>query len=131
MKIMDAKQFTQEAKQESQLNTFLKEIAEDVANKAPRDETQRYVTVTGVDVLISVAAYAFYRWIKDYFDHRRALNEAEILKQQERIISALIKDGFPPREAKAVTATLLKRIAQRNADDIVLRTAARLAGKGD
>ena len=128
---MNAKEFTQAAKHEPQLNAFLEEIAKELASRVPHDEAQRYVTVTGVDVLIAIGAYALYRWLKDYFDHRRALNEAEILKQQETIVSALIKDGFPPKEAKAVTVALLKGIARRNSDDIVLRTAVRLMGKGN
>lgn len=128
---MDATQFAQRAKEDPQLNAFLKEIAEDVAKQVPAEEAQRYITVTGVDILIAVAAYALYRWLKDYFDHRRALKEAEILKQQEQVIAALIKDGFPPNDARAVTVALLKRIAQRSAEDPVLKAAAVLVGKGN
>ncbi len=128
---MDAIQFAQHTKQDQQLNSFLKEIAEDASKQIAIEEPQRYLTVTGVDILIAIAAYALYRWLKDYFDHRRALNEIEILKQQERIIAALIKDGFPPKDAQTVTVALLKRIAQRSADDPLLKAAAGLIGKGD
>lgn len=126
---MDATQFTQRAKQDPQLNAFLKEIAEDASKQISVEEPQRFLTVTGVDILIAIAAYALYRWLKDYFDHRRALKEVEILKQQEQIIAALIKDGFPPGDARVVTVALLKQIAKRNADDPVLKAAAGLIGK--
>jgi hypothetical protein len=97
---MDAAQFTQYAQQDPRLNAFLQEIAADVADQVPLEEPQRYITVAGVDILIAVAAYALYRWLKDYFDHRRALNEAEILRQQEQVVAALVKDGFTAKEAK-------------------------------
>ena len=73
---------------------------------------------------------SIYRWLKDYFDHRRALHEAEVLGQQQQVIAALIRDGFQPKEAQAVTAALLRRIAQRTADDPLLKAAAGLIGKG-
>lgn len=128
---MDATQFTQHTKQDAQLNAFLEEIAEDASKQIGIEEPQRFLTVTGVDILIAIAAYALYRWLTDYFDHRRALQEADILKQQEQIIAALIKDGFPPKDAQAVTVVLLKRIARRAADDPVLKAAAWLIGKGN
>jgi len=127
---MDATQFAQQARQDPHLNAFLQEIAADVAGQVAGDEPQRYFTVTGADILVTVVAYALYRWLKDYFDHRRALHEAEILGRQQQVIAALIRDGFQPKEAQAVTQALLRRIAQRTADDPLLKAAAGLVGKG-
>ncbi len=126
---MDATQFAQRAEQDPSLKAFLRQVGEEAGKEVSVEEPQRYVTVTGVDILITLAAYALYRWLKDYFDHRRALNEAEILREQEQVIAALITDGYPPQDAQAVTVALLKQIAKRNADDPVLTTAAGLLGK--
>lgn len=73
--------------------------------------------MTGVEILISITTYALYRYLKDYFNQRRALNEVEILKKQEDVIAALIKDGFSPEEAQVVTTNMLHNIANRSSDD--------------
>ena len=80
------------------------------------------------EILIGIAAYALYRFLKDYFDQKRALNEVEVLKKQEEVISALIDDGFPPEDAQAVTTAMLHNIAKRSADDPVLKKATGLLG---
>jgi hypothetical protein len=72
---MDAATFEQHARQDPQLEAFLREVAQDVAQQISIEEPQRFA-VTGVDILLGLAAYALYRWVKDYFDHRRALHES-------------------------------------------------------
>ena len=124
---MDAAEFTQQAKDDPQLNAFLTEVAEESGEQISIEEPTRY-TVTGVDILIAVAAYALYRLLKDYFDNRRALNEAEILKKQEEVIAALIEAGFYPKDAQSVTIALLENIAKRSNDDPVLKKAVGLLG---
>src|SRR4030065_2735992 len=113
---MDAAKFMQQTKADPQLNAFLKEVAEGAGKQVQMEEPQGY-TVAGVDILIAVAAYALFRFLKDYFDHPRGLNEGDIALHQEKIVDALIKDGFKPREAAAVTGALLDRIAKRGKDD--------------
>jgi len=111
------------------LSAFLREVAEETAQQVSLEEPQSYITVTGVDLLFTVSAYALFRWAKDAFDHRRALNEAEIARQQEQLIAALIQDGFPPDKAQAVVTTLLKNIAVRTQDDPAIKKALSLLGK--
>lgn len=125
---MDAAEFTQQAKEDPQLNAFLTEIAEEAGERISIEEPTHY-TVTGVDILIALAAYALYRFLKDYFDKRRALNEVEILKKEEEVIAALIEDGFYPKDAQAVTVSLLENIAKRSTDDPVFKKAVGLLGQ--
>ena len=126
---MDATSFTEHAKLDPPLAGFLKAVAEDAGGQLQVQEPQRYIAIGGADILIAVAAYALYRYLKDYFDRRRALNEVEIARQQERLIAALIEDGFPPDQAQVVAGALLKQIAERGADDPALKTATGLLGK--
>jgi hypothetical protein len=128
---MSAKQFVQSAQEDPQLRVFLKEIAERASNASKEssiEEPQQYITVTAVDILITIAAYALYRWLKDNFDRRRALNEAEIVEEQTRITAALIRDGFQPKDAHHVTAAMLKEVAHRTADDPIFKMATNRIG---
>jgi hypothetical protein len=126
---MDALQFQHHARGDEPLRTFLQEIADEVAPQVAAEQPDRYLTVTGADLLFSLAAYALYRFLKDYFDHRRARHEAELLQQQQQVVAALIQDGFPPKEAQATVVALLKGIAKRTEDDPALKTALGLLGK--
>src|SRR5215813_7357244 len=131
MDFMSAKQYIQSAQEDPQLLLFLKEVAENASKESSIEEPEHYITVTGVDILIAITAYALYRWLKDYFDRHRALNEVEIVEQQKQIIAGLIQDGFPPKDAHGVTVALLKQVAQRSADDPILKTMANLIRKGN
>jgi hypothetical protein len=128
---MDAMQFEQQAKADSQLRDFLTEVAEEVAEQVAVEAPERFVTVTGADMLFSVAAYALFRWAKDFFDNRRARNETAVAQQQQELIAALIVDGFPPKEAQAAAIALLNGIAKRTQDDPALKKAQALLGKKD
>ena len=79
---MDGLQFEQQAREDLHISAFLREVAEDAAQHIAVEEPQRFVTVTGVDLLLGLVAYALYRLAKDYLDHRRALHEVDIARQQ-------------------------------------------------
>ncbi|MBI3796027.1 MAG: hypothetical protein HY268_03535 [Deltaproteobacteria bacterium] len=127
---MDALQFEQQARQDPHLSTFLREVAEDTAQQISVAEPQRFVTVTGADLLFSLVAYALYRWAKDFFDHRRALNEIAIAEHQAQLIKELVEAGFLPKDAQATVAALFKGIAKRTEDDPAFKTVRTLIGKG-
>ena len=126
---MDGLQFEQQAREDPHLSAFLREVAEDAAQHIAVEEPQRFVTVTGVDLLLGLVAYALYRLAKDYLDHHRALHEVDIAKQQAQVITDLIDAGFPPKDAQATAVALLKGIAKRTGDDPVLKKALAMAGK--
>ena len=119
---MDPKEFTEHAKTNHQINLLLTEVAQAISSQVSIDEPQHY-SLGGTDIIIGIAAYALYRWLKDYFVHRRALNEQEILRQREPVIAALIHDGFEPDKASIVVNTLLENIAKRSANDPALQIA--------
>jgi hypothetical protein len=126
---MDAIEFMNQSKEDPQLSSFLSEVAVEAGKQVQMEEPQSY-TIAGVDILIAIAAYALFRFLKDYFDHRRGLNETDIALHQEKIADALIKDGFQPKEAIAVTGALLDRIAKRGKDDPAFQTAVGLIESG-
>jgi len=49
---MDSLQFEQQARQDPHISAFLREVAEDAAQDIAVEEPQRFVTVTGVDLLV-------------------------------------------------------------------------------
>src|SRR4051794_32662398 len=109
---MDALQFEQRVQEDAALQSLVREVAGEAAREVSVSEPQRFVTVSGVDLLFSLAAYALYRWAKEHFDHRRAKGEAEVLQQQEQVIAALIEDGFRPKDAQAAAVALLGAMAR-------------------
>ena len=128
--LMDFPQFEKQIGGDDTLSTLILEVAREIGTQIPTEGTGRYVAVAD-DVLISLAAYALFRWAKDYFDYRRAQNETEIAERRVRIIQGLVADGFEPEKAQAVTEGLLKQIAKRTEDDPVLQKAVKLIGTGE
>ena len=119
---MDHKQFTDRAIKDHQINLLLKEVAQGISGQVSIDELDHF-SVGGVDILISIAAYALYRWLKDYFDYHRNKNEGEILVERTELIARLVKDGFKLQDATMIVNTLLENIAKRSADDPALQLA--------
>jgi len=126
---MDSLQFEQQAREDPHISAFLREVAEDAAQDIAVEEPQRFITITGVDLLLGLVAYALYRLVKDSLDHRRALHEVDIAEQQAQVIADLIDAGFPPKDAQAAAVALLKGIAKRTGDDPVLKKVSTLVGK--
>jgi hypothetical protein len=120
---MDASQFVELAGRDPEVAKFIKEVAANATGHVEA-ETPRSYTLTGADFLIGIAAYALYRWLKDHFDHRRSMNETEVVREQTQIIGELIKEGVEPEAAQAVTVALLDQIAKRGVDDPMLNKAA-------
>lgn len=127
---MDATQFMQQARQDEQISALLQDVASEATTQVEVDTPDSYM-VTGVDILIAMAAYALFRLLKDYFDQKRALNEVAVLKEQQKIVTSLIEDGFKPKEAVAVTDALLDRIAKRGKDDPAMKAALKMFESGE
>jgi hypothetical protein len=125
---MDAKEFEEIAREHPQIQALLQEVVDEVDSQIALVDTERLI-FPGDEVLIGIAAYALFRWTKGYLDHRRALNEVEVLRQQQQVIAALIQDGFSPEQAQAVVAALLGNIARRSGDDPALKAAFALIGE--
>jgi len=125
---MEAEEFMQQAEQDAALSAFLRSVAQQAGQEIQAEQPGQYFT--GAEALLGLAAYAFYRWLKEYFDQRRALNEVEVARQQAGLIHELIQDGFKTADAQAVAAALLQRLAARGQGDPLLDFAAKLLGKG-
>ena len=119
---MDTSPFVRRAQQDPRLAPFLGEVAADAQAHLAETAPPRY-TVSGLDLLLGIAAYALYRWLKEAFDQRRAAHEAALLDQQARVIADLIAAGVPPAEAQAVTLALLDRLQRRGSDDTAVQAA--------
>ena len=97
---MDAIQFSQRALQDENLRLFLQEVADEAARDISPKGRDRSITLASM--LCGIAAYALYRWLKNYFDKERGWQQAELRQQMELEIEDLIQNGgFPPKEARA------------------------------
>src|SRR5438874_4888934 len=63
---MDAATFRERAEQDPNLGAFLREVAEEAERALPAESSddpgERPLTVTGLEVLLAVAAYGLFRW---------------------------------------------------------------------
>jgi hypothetical protein len=96
---MEPHEFDHYVRHDPPLDAFVRTVATEAAQELTLNEPQRFMTVTGTDLLMGLAAYALCRWAKDYFDQRRALVETDIAKQQTQLINDLVPAGFPPKDA--------------------------------
>src|SRR5260370_20416607 len=125
---MDAIQFSQLAQQDQALSPFLQQVAAEAAREVSPKGRDRSVTLTGM--LCGIAAYALYRWLKNYFDHERGWQVAELRKQMEKEIGELVKKGFPPKEARATVIALSNTIAKSSPNDPAIKAALALVTAG-
>lgn len=126
---MEYTQFEQQMRADAPLSALVHDAAMEIRSEGIIEQSGQYVV--GVDdIFIGLAAYALFRWAKDYFDYKRAQSETEIAERRARIVAGLVADGFEPEKAQAVTEGLLKQIAKRADDDPVLQKAVALIGTG-
>jgi hypothetical protein len=126
--MLNAVEFERAAKADPQLGALLRAAAAEAAEEAPLEESPQSF-LTGMEVLLPVVAYTLFRLTKDFADHLKELRATSILREQEKILSELIKDGFPPDQARAALEALRKGIADNAAADPIITKALALMGK--
>jgi hypothetical protein len=126
---MDAMEFEEQARQDAEIRAFLEEVAGQAAPEMSEGPPQRF-TLGGLEFAIPIVSYALYRYLKDFFDHHRALKETEVAGEQAKLIAVLIADGFPPKDAQAAAIALVNGVAARaEKKDPVLEKSLALFGK--
>jgi hypothetical protein len=121
---MDAEQFRQRA----ELDQTLPDYLDDVAQKADPDQAAH--RAAAMTLLFGVAAYALYRLAKNYFDHKRGLQEAELRKLMEEEVEVLAQKGWSRDKALEVVQKVSKEVASLRPDSPVLKAALALLGNG-
>src|SRR5689334_7814090 len=121
--MISEEEFERVAQADPELGEFLWEVAEEAARLAPVEAPDKYLTISGAEMLLPVVGYALFRLVKDYADHVKELRATKILREQEKILSELIADGFPPEQARAVLEALRKGIADNAAVDPAITKA--------
>ena len=74
-------------------------------------------------MLFAMAAYALYLWARNYLDHQRGLNEADLRELMEREIETLVEKGYSRAEALSNVRAVSKAVALRPPDDSILKAA--------
>jgi hypothetical protein len=116
---MNAEQFRQSAETDQGLADYLDEIAQ----SASPAETDRSM---GLDILFVTAGYALYLWVRNYLDHKRGLQEAELRRLMEAEIEKLVKKGHSREEALSAVLAVSKAVASTPPDDSVLKAGLAL-----
>lgn len=80
-------------------------------------------------IFFPFVAYFLFRWAKDWFDHKRAVNETSIAERRVALINSLVEGGWPVSVAEAVVSSCFNNIAQRTKDDPVLAQVLETARK--
>jgi hypothetical protein len=121
--MIDQEQFAERAVSDPQLHDFLQGVAETVLSDLQPEEPDHYISDTPLEILLLMAGCALYRYLMDWLTNERRRNETEVAMQQERIIEALIHDGFPPNEARETVILLLRELYRRGDNDPILKAA--------
>jgi hypothetical protein len=121
---MNPEQFRQRA----ELNQTLADYLDEVAQEADPDQARRSVAL---GMLFGVAAYALYRQAKNYFDHERGLNEAELRQQMLQEVEALVKNGWSRDKALQAVLKVSNDVAGLRPDNPALSAALALLRGGD
>ena len=110
---MDAEQFRQSA----EVNQTMADYIDEVAQAASSDAASRSI---GLDVLVVLAAYATYLWIRNKVDHQRGLLEVELRRLMEDEVEEMRGKGLSQEEAISAVMAISKAVAIRPPDDSVL-----------
>ena len=111
------------ATSDTRVAQFVEELEETLQDeKLPSEDTVEFTgpEAAGYGILFMFVAYFLFRWSKDLFDHRRALNETAVAERRIAIIKSMVDDGWPPDVAEAIATRCLEAIANRTKDDPVL-----------
>jgi hypothetical protein len=121
--MIDQEQFAERAVSDPQLHDFLQGVAEAVSSDLRPEEPDHYISATPLEILLLMAGYALYRYLMDRLANARARDETEVAMQRARIITALIRDDFPPNEARETVIVLLRELSRRGDNDPILKAA--------
>ncbi|QJW94805.1 hypothetical protein [Frigoriglobus tundricola] len=110
---MDRTQFTLQAKRNEVLAAYLDEVAQGATASGHR--------AAGAGLLIGVAAYALYRLVRNYFDHQKGLQEAELRQLLLQEVDNLVQKGWDKDKALAAVLEVSKAVTALSPDDPVIQ----------
>lgn len=119
---MDATQFRQAAERNETLADYLDEVAQG----AEPDEARRSTVATA---LFGVAAYAVYRWAKNYFDHHRGLEEADLRQMMLAQVEELVRQGWGRDKALEAVLKISKDVASLRPENPIVKAALSLLNR--
>lgn len=121
---MNPEQFRKQAELNQTVADYLDEVAQG-ANSVQADRSM------ALGMLFGVAAYALYRLAKNYFDHQRGLDEAELRQQMLEEVETLVGSGWDREKALAAVLNVTKEVATLRPDSPALKAALALLKGGD
>lgn len=120
---MDRQRFRDQAASDMTVANFLDEVVDVVDPVSDRDPT--------AGLLFTVCTYALYRLAKNYFDHQRGLDEAELRQEMLEEVETLVRSGWTRDKAAAAVKMASREIATLRPDSPALKAALALLKGGN
>jgi hypothetical protein len=120
---MDAELFCQRAQLTPGLNDYLDEVAAK-AEAATTDQEKGPAAL-----LFAVVAYALYRLAKNYLDHQRGLQAAELIEIMMQQVQILVDQGWDPKVALDTVSVISKEVSSLRTDTSELKAALAIAAE--
>jgi hypothetical protein len=114
--IMNAVEFRSRAEMSQPLADYLDEVAQ-------QSETRDGERTVVVDLLFVLAAHALYVYARNYLDHKRGLDQAELRAKMLEQVDHLVGEGYARDEALAAVSAVSKIVETHPPDDSLLTTA--------
>ena len=123
---MDSADFAIQAAENERIRPLLEDIAEQAENDVRFDQGEKFdIGVTSAAIML--ASVALYRWMSNYFDHQRNLNETEIAKRRAELIKRLVEeDGVSLEQATAAVTAIIDQLAKRGENDSAVKAIREL-----
>jgi hypothetical protein len=120
---MNPTTFLDDLNSDPQTSALLQAIAKDIAE----DETEDLPPSFSLELLTPFAAmgaYALYRFFKNRFDHKRGVDDLDLVREQVTLVKELEADGIARDKAEKSVAAMLKQVRDRGGKDSAVQMIA-------
>ncbi len=125
---MDSVDFAIQTAENEQIKPLLKDIAKQVEQDVHFEQGEKFeIGITSAAIML--ASLALYRWMTNYFDQQRNLNETEITKRRAELIKELVEeDTVSLEQATAAVTAIIDQLAKRGENDSAVKAVRELLG---
>ncbi len=125
---MDEISFVQAAQADPKLSELADAISRQIDLGPTRKEPESYDVTIAFSTLV---LYALYRWIKNYFDQQKGLNDLELVRKQLDLVrDELVADGVSHDKAVKIVATMFGSVKSKAINDAIMQSAIALLTRG-
>jgi hypothetical protein len=108
----------EEFRKQAELNQELADYMDEVAQATDPEQANRTILF---DAIFAVTAYALFRMAKNYFDHKRGLDESDLRQKMLDQVDGLVQKGWGRDKALAAVQSISRDVATLRPDSPVLK----------